>query len=131
MENTARIHIMGAAAVLVSTVSLEDWKLVEKYAPEMLVVVDEQGEPAFKVATVSGSGSVNKYGVCWGAYVSDEGMASVTVLLDDEIEDKREAVSDIMGSALLELIDIEKEIPGVIEGIREKQERINALIDSI
>ena len=40
MENTAKIVILGAAAVLVSGVKLEDWKLVEKYAPEMMKIVD-------------------------------------------------------------------------------------------
>ena len=124
MENNAKIYIMGAAAVLVSAVKLEDWKLAEKYAPEALKIVDEDGEPVFRIATRKGSGSVNWYGICWGSYVSDEGCATVTVLLDDEIEDKRAAVTDVMGSAVLELMDIEKEIPGLLEEIREKQQRI-------
>ena len=31
MENTAKLYIMGAAAVLVSGVKLEDWKHLYKY----------------------------------------------------------------------------------------------------
>ena len=39
------VDITGACAVLVSDVTLEDWKRVEKYAPEALKIVDEEGEP--------------------------------------------------------------------------------------
>ena len=42
--------------------------------------------------------------------------------------DKKTAVSDIMGSALLDLISIEKEIPALMEEIREKTKKIVACI---
>lgn len=60
MENTAKIIILGAAAVLVSGVKLEDWKLVQKYAPGALKRMDEDGEPRFRVMAWQGAGSVNE-----------------------------------------------------------------------
>lgn len=131
MENTAKIVILGAAAVLVSGVKLEDWKLVEKYAPEALKRMDEDGEPCFRVMACKGSGSATKYGICWGTYISDEGNATVTVLIDESVDDKKAAVMDIMGSALINLMDIEKEIPGVIAGIREKQVSLESHISVV
>ena len=131
MEKTAKVYIMGAAAVLVSGVKLEDWKLVERYAPEALKIVDDNGEPVFRIAVGDGGGSVNKDGICWGTHASEEGYATVTVILDEEVEDRKEAVSSVMGSALLELIDMEKEMPGLLEQIHAQQERIESLIEAM
>ena len=128
IDNAAHVDISGASAVLVSDVTLEDWKRVEKYAPEMLKIVDEEGEAVFKVKTCAGGGSVNEYGVCFGAYTNEGGKATVTVLLDDEVEDKIEAVKDVMGSALLDLNEIEAELPNVLKDIEEKEEKIAKLI---
>ena len=131
MEEKAKIVILGAAAVLVSGVKLEDWKLVEKYAPEALKIADEEGEDRFLIASRPGAGSVNKYGICWGTYLSDEGCATVTVLIDEDVEDKKAAVMDIMGSALMDLQEIEENIPAVVADIREKLEKIEAHISQV
>ncbi len=131
MENTAKIYIMGAAVVIVSGVKLADWKLVEKHAPEALIIVDESGEPIFKAMTAGGSGSMNKYGVVWSSYLSEEGNATVTILLDDEVENKKEAVMDVVGSALLDVIEMEKKIPGIVEEIHEKLKKIDSCITQI
>lgn len=128
MENTARIYIIGAAAVLVSGVKLEDWKLVEKHAPEMMKMVDENGETVFRVACGDDGGSATQDGICWGHHTSEDGCATVTALLSKDIEDKRQAVSDIMGSALLDLLELEKEIPDTLVKIREDLQKADALI---
>ena len=129
IDNAAHVDITGASAVLVSDVTLEDWQRVEKYAPEMLKITDEEGEATFKVMTCGGAGSVNEYGVCFGSYVNDGGKATVTVLLDEEVEDKLQAIKDTMGSALLELNSIEKAIPDVLKDIAHKEAEIDKLIE--
>ena len=131
MENEVKVYMMGAAAVVVSGVKLEDWKLAEQYAPEALRIMDENGEPVFRVMTKKGSGSMNRYGVVWGSYLSEEGNATVTILIDDEVENPKEAVMEVIGSALLKLAGIEKALPGVIEEIREKQKRIEKQITRV
>lgn len=131
MENTAKIYIMGAAAVVVSSVKLEDWKLVEKYAPEALKIMDKDGEPVFKVMTGPGTGSMNHYGVVWGTYLSEDGNATVTILLDDEVEDKKAAVMDVVGSALLDLIEIENGMPELLKEIHEKTQKIESYISQV
>lgn len=129
IDNAAHVDISGSAAVLVSDVTLEDWEKVEKYAPEMLKIVDEDTDDIlFKVATCTGTGSANKYGVCFGAHTNEGGKATVTILLDEGIEDKIQAVKDVVGSALIDLNEIEKEIPGVLKDIAEKEAEIDKLI---
>lgn len=128
IDNAAHVDISGASAVLVSDVKLEDWQRVEKYAPEMLKITDEEGDALFKVQTGSGSGSINEYGVTFGAYTNEGGKATVTALIDEEVEDKLQAIKDTMGSALLELNEIEKEIPDVLKDIADKEAEIEKLI---
>ena len=131
MESKARIYITGAAAVLVSGVKLEDWKKADKYAPESLKIVNDKGDPVFRIVVDEGGGTVNEYGICWGSYTSEDGYATVTVLLDDDIEDKKAAVMDIMGSAILDLTEIEKGMFKILEEIREKETEIGSRITVI
>ena len=130
IDNAAHVDISGASAVLVSDVKLDDWLRVEKYAPEALKIVDEEGNAVFKVKVGEGGGSVNEYGVCFGSYTNEGGLATVTTLLDDDIEDKVAAVKDIMGSALLDLNEIEDELPDVLKDIAEKEAEIEKLIQA-
>lgn len=130
IDNAANITLAGSAAVVTSAVSLEDLKRVEKFAPEALKIVDEEGETVFKVCTrENSSGSINKYGVVFGSVVNHEGKATVTVVIDPEIEDKREAVKDMMGAAILDLNTIEKELPEVLKDIAEKEKEIEGCIE--
>lgn len=129
IDNAAHVEISGASAVLVSDVALEDWERVQKYAPDMLKIVDEEtGDTVFKVQSCGGTGSANKYGVCFGSYTNEGGKATVTILLDDEVEDKAQAVKDVVGSALLDLNEIEKELPQVLKDIADKEAEIDKLI---
>ncbi len=131
MENTARIYVIGSAAVIISGVKLEDWKLVEEYAPEALKTMDKKGEPTFRIMTAEGTGTMNRYGVVWGTHVSEEGNATVTILLDDEVDNRKEAVMNVVGSALLNVVEIEKTIPEIIEEIHKKQEKVESCITQI
>ena len=128
MEEKVKVYIMGCAAVIVSTVALEDWKLVEKYAPEMLKVVDEEGNTVFTVRTDSGPGRCTHEGIVWGEAAEPDGKATITLLIDTDVDNKREAVMDICGSALLDLMDIEKEMPNLLKEIRENLEQIEDCI---
>jgi hypothetical protein len=128
IDNAATVEISGASAVLVSDVTLEDWEKVEKYAPDAMKIVDEEGNTVFKVMTCVGTGSANSYGVCFGSHTNEGGKATVTILLDDEVEDRVQAVKDVIGQALLDLNEIEKEIPQIMKDINDKEAEIDKLI---
>lgn len=131
MDEKVKVYIMGRAAVIVSSVALKDWQLVEKYAPEALKVVDEEGNTVFTVRTESGPGRCVKEGIVWGEAAEPDGKATITILIDDDIENRQEAVMDICGSALLDLMTIEKEMPNLLKEIREKLEEIESCITVI
>ena len=128
MEKQAKIYILGAAAVLISGVKLEDWKRVEKFAPDILKIMDDSGDDSFRIQTGEGGGRVTEDAVSWGSYTSSEGYATVTVLLDEEIENKKEAVTDIMGKALLRVMSIEKALPEILDDIRADEMKIGGQI---
>ena len=128
IDNAAHVEISGASVVVVSDVTLEDWKRVEKYAPEALKIVDEDGETVFKVKTCGSGGSINEYGVCFGVHTNEGGKATVTVLLDEDVDDKLAAVKEIMGAALLDLNEIEKDLPTLLKDIADKEAEIEKLI---
>ena len=129
IDNAAHIDISGASAVLVSDVTLEDWQKVEKYAPEALKIMDDDGDPLFKVQTGSAGGSATQYGVSFGSHTNEGGKATVTVVLGESVEDKVKAVKDIMGKALLNLNEIEEVIPEIIKDINDKEAEIDRLIE--
>lgn len=128
IDNAAHVDVSGASAVVVSDVNLDDWKRVEKYAPEALKIVEEEtGDTLFRVMTGPMGGSMNENGVVFGTY-TNSGKATVTILLDEEVEDKIQALKDTIGSALLDLNEIEKDIPTILTDIAEKEAEIEKLI---
>ena len=115
MEIKPRVFIIGAAAVIVSNVKLEDWKRVTRYASEPVMVMDKDGEPIFQVGYGPGTGCVSENGIQWGSYTTEEGNATVTLILDEDLEDKWEAVQDVAGLALACLERIEQVILGEMD----------------
>ena len=126
MEHSVKVYLIGAAAVIVSGVKLEDWQRAEQFAPEALRVMNEDGEPAFRIMTAKGSGSMNELGVVWGSYLNEEGNPTVTILIDDEVDDRRAAVMEVIGSALLKLEEIEQKMPEILQGIGEKEKEFDS-----
>lgn len=131
MEKEAKIYILGATAVLISAAKLEDWKRVEKYAPDIMKIKDDCGEISFFIQTGEGGGSVTEEGISWGSYTSREGYATVTVLLDKDVENKKEAVTEVMGKALINLMSIEKALPQILDDIRVDETKIGGQIVEI
>ena len=129
IDNAAHMEVSGAAAILISDVSLEDWKRVEKYAPEALKLFDENGDADFKVGTRgSASGAITDHGVSFGGYSNKEGKATVTIMLDTGNEDKVAAVKELFGNTLLDLNRIEAKIPDALKDIANKEAEIGKLI---
>lgn len=126
IDNAAKVIVNGTAAVLTSDVKLEDWKRVQKLDPEALTLVDEEtDEVLFKVSVGQGPGSVNEYGVMFGNVTNPEGKATVTVLIDSEAENREELVRETVGSAILDLNQLEKEMPEILKEIEAKEKEIS------
>ena len=122
MVNTARIQVLGCAAVVISAVDLEDWKLVEKHDPDALTTVDGKGNVLFRVTTDNGPGCLVKERAEFGASVTQDGKATITILLDPDNDDKMGMVRDALAGPLMDLIAIEKTVPALKNDVLKKLE---------
>ena len=120
MVNTARIQVLGCAAVVISAVDLEDWKLVEKHDPDGLRMVNEKGDTLFRVTTDKGPGCLVKERAEFGASVTQDGKATITILLDPDSDDKMSMVRDALAGPLMDLIEIEKTVPALKNDVLKK-----------
>ena len=89
------------------------------------VVSDIQAEEtaAYSFKIVLKNGGQNLNGV-YGGITFNDGNATVTVLLDDSVDDKKDAVLDVMGSALLKLKEFEETVPQILVEIRKKRQEM-------
>ena len=126
IDNNANVVVAGHAAILTSAAKREDLVRILAFDPDALTLYDDEtDEPVFKVSVDDGPGSANENGVLFGSSVDQEGHAQVTVLLDPEEEDKLSMVRESLGSAILNLIQIEEDVPEILKSIEKKEAEIN------
>jgi len=112
-ENAASIKIVGGVAVVESGAKLETIQKLTKYGrDEALTLYEGSGKektPIFKVGTTTGLGSINKYGVSFGAATTSDGKATVTIMIPDGTEDAREYIKEKVGVAIISLNRVEEQ----------------------
>lgn len=117
----ANVYIKGDAAIITSTVTLENLKNVSKYAPKALTLLggDDNKEEVFKVLVgKSGAGSINAWGATFAPATRDhEGKATITLMVPACVEKAKEWVVNELGGALMNLKAIEEKLPEVIAKI--------------
>lgn len=128
-DNAAQAVVMGSACMIKSTLTPEEIKNIKKLRPELLEMVDENGEPVFTVdIDETTPGSLNKYGACFGNAPSEDGKATITVVLDPSVEDTVKLVEECFGRALLMLEEMEAGIAEELPNLREEERRIHSMI---
>lgn len=124
----AKIVIAGDAVVVTSELTLEDYRTIEKYRPETLIVKGgETGrEPVFRVGTTKQTGEINQYGASFGAESHDGNrLATITLIgLADNGADIKEAVADKLGKAIIQLNKLEETLPDVLAEIQAEKTTI-------
>jgi len=113
----AKIKVAGGAAALVSTLTLEELRLLEKYRPKALVL-KEGDEEVFRVSTCT-EGSVTENGVCFAAATRDEAaLAEVTLMIPAGVKDAKEFAVDAVGPAVLMLGKVEARAKTALEELK-------------
>ena len=123
MDNAAKIILTGDACIIKSGVKLDDWKKVLKFEPDF-GLYDEDNEPVFLVAIDENMGSLNSNGAVFSTRADHEGYAVITTVIDPAVEDKVQAVTDKLGTALLRLNELEGKVPDKIEAANNKEQEI-------
>lgn len=126
-----KVKICGSAMVVESSIKFDDIKAIEKYCPDALILYKGEGaerEQEFRICT--GPGSINKYGISFEGKSRDgNGFATFTVPLPSNCNDVKSYVSDTYGASLLKLSKLEREVPGVIEGLAAQRDAIESAIE--
>lgn len=126
----AKVTVAGKAIVITSTLKLADLETLKKYASKSLILMggEDGKEPIFAVTAVPGSaGKVNKYSLEFGDKDPD-GFAVITIMAPVGVDDMKEFVADTYGQVLMNLAQLEAQLPAVIEDLAAKKA---AIVDSI
>jgi len=120
----ANVTIAGNSYVIASDVAMKDLEAVKKYRPSALTLVDEETKEAyFKVGV--GSNSLSDYGISFGGVSNDEEkVATATLSIPSDVENKKEFVLDKAGLALVNLGKIEKGIAAALDEIKTDRDAI-------
>lgn len=126
----SKIIAAGDAAVVVSSIKLEDLRKVAKYRPDALTLKDEDGNAYFAVC-VGKKPEIGKFGVVYNAEMNDgSGIACLTVDISDRnpAVDVKTYLADLLGGTLANINAVET---GVAATLSEIDAEIASVKDSI
>ena len=124
--------VMGCVCVVVSSLTPEQLESAKRYAPEVLKLTDETGDVVYSLDIDKNQpGNVMKETALYSDCKSADGKATITIILDPEVEDKAQLVHDSLGADLLKLDRLERQILEKMEGIEEKEKQARDLIISL
>lgn len=128
----ARIKIVGNAVVVISSMKMEDLETIKKYRPNALTLYEGEGkekEPVFKIGVGKNYGVINKYGAEFGGTTHDDAaLATITMVVGEEVEDIKGYVADNIGYPILQLNKLEATLQAVLDEIRAEKATIESNI---
>ena len=115
-ERNIRILQGGYAALVISSLTGNEWNRILKEYPELLKITDDQGNEIFRVGFDSeGPGYVKGNEVVFGNVLTGSGYATATILLEPrEDMDPGQALLDVLGTGLNRLAEAEQMILAVL-----------------
>ncbi len=115
-ERNIRILQGGYAALVISSLTGNEWNRILKEYPELLKITDDQGNEIFRVGFDSeGPGYVKGNEVVFGNVLTGSGYATATILLEPrEDMDPGQTLLDVLGTGLNRLAEAEQMILAVL-----------------
>ena len=113
MENKKefnRVLVAGCACVITSLLTYEEIERFKRLHPEELFLKDEFGDAVFAIDVSDSTGLLIKGRAEYSRMTSADGKATITVLLDPEIEDREDAVRKSICPCLNGLNALEKQL---------------------
>ena len=130
-DNAAVIKIVGGAAVVESAHSLEDLKKIEKYRPDSLALYEGEGAErhmVFLVGSSKGKGNIGAFGAEFGETTTEDGKATITILLPEGTKEPKKWVEDNIGVAILKLNKVEAQYAPALADVADEQAAVRAAI---
>lgn len=121
--------VAGNSLVITSSAKLDDLKLIQRLRPNALTLHDEDNEPIFGVTvSTKSAGHLNKNGATFGSRANANGNATITMMLDADVENVAQHVEEKYGCALLMLRELEEGWNEHLLSIRGDQEDVKNMI---
>ena len=131
-DNGAGALIAGSSCMIKSTLTPAEIKRVKKFHPEALVMTDEDDKPMFAIDIDEETpGEIDNNGACFGSATSEDGKATITVLLDPTEENPQDLVYNKLGRALMYLKEMEEHIAEVLPELDTEEREIRSMITRI
>ena len=115
--------VMGCVCVVVSSLTPEEMKRFACYYPEAMTLKGMN----FSLRLDDGPGSLSEEEARFSRTTTADGKATITILLDPDVEDKAAFVRERIGSALLKLDMLEKQMVGMKEELEETENAASEL----
>lgn len=113
--------------IVTSSFTLEDIKMIEKYKPEALKLVDEDKNLVFKYGVAKFEGSISSGGVMFDK-VDGDGKAALVVDIPGEATDRKDYVVDNLGIAIARIKEVETGLTDVVKEIEEEKAAVREAI---
>ena len=124
--------LAGCALVIFSELTPDEIDRFKLYQPEALKATDENDpEDVFMLDIEDGPGHLEDTEAVYSRTKSADGKATITILLDPEAENKLELVQKNVGRALVKLQKLEEKLLEGIDGVIEREKKVNSLISPI
>ena len=125
--NAACIKVLAGTAAVEVGYTPDEIKEICRYRPDAMRLRDENGDPVFTVAKVSGKGSINGIGAEFGADKTASGKAAIKVEIPAE-QDAKTWIEENIGVSILNLQKVEDQWQNALEQIAAEKA---AVLDTI
>lgn len=124
-----RVRILGCACIIRSDFTPEELRDFKRYLPEALTMYGDNNEPVFAIALVEdSSGSLTEYGAVFSRKTNSDGKALMTILIDPDCDDAKETIRQHLGSSLLRLMEMEKQLKSKVAEMQRRKEALDKCI---
>ena len=119
-----RALLMGCACVVKSRLTPGEIEKFCIYNPEALVMKNDQGEEIFRIDLDDETpGCITREAAVFSKVTTEEGKATITVLIDPECEDKKKAIMESVGPGLRLLEVLEQQLVAKLPGLADEEKK--------
>ncbi len=120
--------VLGCACVIFSSLTPDEITLFKTLHPEALKETDEESGTTFSITIAEGPGHVSPEEVTYSRILSADGKATITLLLDPEMNDPIRVVKQNIGSSLKRLFAMEERLVALLPKLKEEEQELNRQI---
>ena len=123
--------VMGCACVIFSSLTPDEIRSFKNLHPEALKVNGEENGVDFTIDIDDGPGHIDTEGATFSNMTSAAGKATITVLIDPEMEDPVSAVTEMIGGPIMRLIELEEHLTELLPKLEDDEKEISKHITQL